>query len=253
MALSALVCLVLSATALGAATVALDYPNSLVGGATGEGGMFRYRISNTNFDHSIANGGVIPPSTWVASRNLGFHTDLNNATWDFTLDYVTGVGYTFTLQYVGGGTPSVTTSVLSWTSIVGGVPPTRPFNAIELYAQVQNSSTSYTSATIDVTNLNFVGAGLSIDPLHNSLRNLHDDKTIAPGPGGNDLDLEWIKADVDLALFSWSLTGRVVASFNGYTSGNIDERIKFNIKTLLVEPAVQVDNTTWGRIKTLMR
>jgi len=252
-ALSALACFFLSVAPVDAATVALDYPNSLIQGVVGENGQFRYRISNTNFDHSIANGSVIPPSIWAASANLGTHTALNNAAWDFTLTYVAGVGYTFTLQHLGGGSPSITNSALNWTSVVGGIPPTRPFNAIEFYAQVQNGSTAYAAATIDVTNLNFSGAGLSIDPVYNTLRNLYDDKTIAPGPGGNDLDLEWIKADVDLSLYSWVFTGHVVATFAGYTSGNIDERIKFNIKTVKVEPSVPVDEMTWGQIKSLMR
>lgn len=237
-----------------AASVALNYPAPLIGGTNVVAGQFRYRISNTNFDHSIANGSVIPPAVWVASRNLGTHNDLNGAAWDFTLDYVAGVGYTFTLIYAGGGSPGVASSVLSWTSPVNGIPPTLSFNALELYAQVQNSSTSYSGATIDVTGITFSGPGLSIDPVYNSLRDLHDDKTIAPGPGGNDLDQEWIKADVDLSLYSWTLSGRVVATFSGYTSGNIDERIKFNIKTAdVTPPVVPVASATWSGIKALYR
>lgn len=250
---SFVLCFLAAPTLVTAATVALDYPYALIGGTTGDGGMFRYRLSNTNFDQSIANGGVIPPATWVTSTNLGTHNDLNGAVWDFTLAYTAGVGYAFTLDHVSGGTPSVTNSTLSWTSPFNGVPPTNPFNAIEIYAQVQNNTSAYASATISVTNLSFSCAGLSIDPMYNALRDLYDDKTIAPGPGGNDLDLEWIKADVDLSLYSWTLAGRVVASFTGYTSGTIDERIKFNIKTVKVEPAVHVERATWGGIKSLMQ
>ena len=244
----ALLFLLSSPSLVHAGTVALDYPDGLVGGFLNEVALFRYRLSNTNFDHSIANGGVIPPATWVATRNLGNHNALNGAAWDFTLQHVAGTGYTFTLTHAGGGTPGTGSSVLSYPVSTGP-----SFNALEMYAQFQNS-TNVTAGSIAVTSLAFSGTGLVVDPVYSTLRDLYDDRTLAPGPGGNDLDLQWIVADSDLSVVDWTLTGRVVASFSGYTSGNLDERIKFNIKVAEVFPApTPVQSTTWGRIKTLMR
>lgn len=41
--------------------MALGCPHSLVGDFHAEPTLFRYRVSNGNFDYGVANGGVAPP------------------------------------------------------------------------------------------------------------------------------------------------------------------------------------------------
>jgi hypothetical protein len=66
----------------------------------------------------------------------------------------------------------------------------------------------------------------------------------AAWPGGPTGLTQWLVADTDLSLIDWTLSGKVQAGFTGYTSENIDERIKFDIKTLEVT-AVPIPGAAW--------
>lgn len=58
----------------------------------------RYRISQTNWDEMIATSAVISTSTIVEQKQLGNAATLNNRAWDFSVNYVAGSGYNFTLS-----------------------------------------------------------------------------------------------------------------------------------------------------------
>ncbi|NWF54487.1 MAG: hypothetical protein HXY45_06800 [Syntrophaceae bacterium] len=181
----------------------------------------RYRVSNRNWDQMIGTSNEVTYGTIVQDVNVGNHTDLNNVIWDFSVSYSTGIGYTYTLSRTGQ------TSTVQWTApyVYQGNPPVsqlRSFNAIELYAHANASTPPVSSAYISITDLAFTGHGTS-----GSFVNMN-----AAWPAGPTGLTQWLVADTDLSLIDWTLSGKVQAGFTGYTSGNIDERIKFDIKTL---------------------
>lgn len=223
------------------ATVTLDPAPDLVGPMLSEGADVRYRISNTNWDQVIATSPYVGYETIVQNRNLGNHNQLNEAVWDFTFSYTAGAGYTFVLTHVSGGSPPVTASTVNWTSDFNTVSPLTSYNAIEMYAQAGSSMPSGISAAhVTVTDLAFSGTGLMTVGTLRSLYDLWDDVPPLDDGQDPDLDLQWILADTDLSVFDWALTGRVVAGFTGTAGGNIDERLKFNIKVAQLGPVVAV-------------
>jgi hypothetical protein len=187
--------------------------------------MTRYRVSNTNWDQIVAANSS--PLNIVQQQNLGDANTLNNRAWDFSVSYVAGSGYTYTLTDTTVPPLGTSPSTLVWTA-PGGSPalsPTRPFNAIQLYATAQpvTGTTGALATSITVRNLAFSGAGLTTS---GALVTMNDMDAISPG-GVN----QWLVADTNLALFNWALTGQVQAGFTGsITAANqADERLKFDV------------------------
>lgn len=195
-------------------------------GSGGTVANFRYRVSNTNWDQSVANSSTISNSTIVQSRGLGNHDQLNGAAFDFTLNYQVGLGFTFRLLHAGGGSPTTSDSNVAWTSPFGGVAATRSFRGLELSATAANLSTSIQSASLSVSNLAFSGAGLT------TIGTLSDMNAIfAPG----QFRTQYIASASDLSTFNWTLTGRVMAAFayapgTSTPGGNLDELLRLNIR-----------------------
>ncbi len=197
----------------------------------------RYRISQTNWDQMIATNTAISGSTIVQQKFLGDAATLNNRAWDFSVNYVVGSGYSFTLTDSTLPPLGTSPSTVSWTAPFGApaISATRSYNAIELFAQAQNSlQTGVTGLSISVSNLAFSGGpGLSTT---GALVGMSDTHLLSPGPGGADYAQQWLVADGDLSLFNWVLSGRVQAQFTGSVPSNFDERLKFDIKTVQVSP-----------------
>lgn len=202
-------------------------------GSSDQASHFRYRVSNTNWDTAVAtssaigSGGVI-----VAQSDRGNHTALNGASFAFSVAYTAGSGYSYTMTRVSGGGSVGGVQTLAWTSPVGGVDPTRAFNAISLSTVVNAGMPSgIAAASMSVTGLSFsaagvVGSGSLQDMLQSWAR---------PSASGASAQ-QWIVADTDLSVVNWTLSGTVVGAFQyvqGATSpgGNIDERLKFEVTT----------------------
>lgn len=219
-----------------AGVITLNADPSLVLSST-SGINVRYRVSNTNWDHLIATSSDVGPSTIVSTANLGTHTQLNGALFDFTLSYSPATGVSFRLLHAGGGSPSVTDRTLTFTGThTDGRRADASFNALYLYAQAGDGMPSgVSSASVEVSNLVFSAPGQTVV---GSLTNLTDVWT--PGSPAGLVDQYVIAEGVDLATLEWTLTGKVRASyelFAGATGpgGNIDERLKFNLKFRQVE------------------
>lgn len=200
--------------------------------------LARYRVSNTNWDQIVATSSSISTSTIVQQANLGNNGQLNNAAWDFNLSFVQGVGYSWTLQRVGGST----VSTVRWEAPHNGISPLRPVNAIRFYAEAGSTMPGgIATAQLAATNLAFTAAGFTNT---GSLVNLIDNwDDVGPNDGQDpDLPLQSIIADGDLTSTNWSFTGRVLASWTllpGFTApqGNLDERLKLDIKMSTAVPA----------------
>jgi hypothetical protein len=219
-----------------AGVITLNADPSLVVSST-SGINVRYRVSNTNWDHLIATSSNVTPSTIVSTANLGTHTQLNNALFNFTLAYSPATGVSFRLQHVSGGAPSVTDRTLTFTGTHSdGSRADASFNALYLYAQAGDGMPSgVSSASVEVSNLVFSAPGQTVV---GALANLTDVWT--PGSPSGLVDQYVIAEGVDLATLEWTLSGQVRASyalFDGATGpgGTIDERLKFNLKFRQVE------------------
>ena len=82
-------------------------------------------------------------------------------TWDFTVNYQTGVGYTMTLANADRN--GLSDSTVSWTSPSGNngdASPTQSFNAIQLTSTVAPMTAmgrAFSTSTLNVSDLSFSG------------------------------------------------------------------------------------------------
>jgi len=195
------------------ATVYLNTPSGVIA-QTGNTTMdARYRLSNTNWDQMIADDSNVTYGTIVQTNNMGNQAGLNGLTWDFSMAYVAGSGFTFDLSRSGGPTWTVAYTLPA----TGFLSPTRNFNVIEMYLK-SRSGTGWATYG-NVTNLAFSGAPTS--------GTLVDMVGITPP---NDNDNEYLFSDTDLSLTNWTLSGQVQLGFTG-TPPNLDERIALDFKT----------------------
>jgi len=187
-------------------------------GTCAEAASLRYRVSSTNWDQMIATSANISASTIVQSANLGNYSALNGKDWNFTLAFTPGTGYVFTLAREDKS------STVRWTAPFNGTSQLRSFNAIELLVQAGSTMPSgVSSAYITLDHLSFSGLP--------TIGSLEDMKLKWPTTG-DAYATQWITAPgTDLSQIDWVLGGRVQAGFNGSPSGDIAERLKFNIKT----------------------
>jgi len=215
----------LASAALGAgpASAASVYVNSplvtsYVANATVAG--FKYRISNGSFDLSLDRGtDTSGPAGSFVSANLGDHSFLNGSAYDFTLQHVAGEGFIVTMTRVGGGGGAT----LSWgtfttppggttAATLNGVAPGALFNSISLQSIASGgnrsaviSNLTFTSGTVAVADGSFAGSTT----------------TNATSPA-----TQLVVADSNLALSSWTLSGRITLSKQG-TGG--DEGVKLRV------------------------
>jgi hypothetical protein len=212
-----------------AGTITLDYPEANIASFSGGVMDARYRVSNTNWDQIIATDSNITPSVIVQQANFGTHNQLNGATWDFSISYSPANGWAYRLGLVSGGSPNTSSSTLVWNAPFNGTAFDRSFNALEMFAVIGGLPAGISSMSMAATGLTFSSPGNTIvGTLPNVI-----------STGG--LVRTWVYSDSDLASTAWTLSGRLVGSFVGSTSSNLDERIKFDVKgttvTLIPTPA----------------
>lgn len=184
----------------------------------------RYRVSATNWDQAIITSNTVTNATIAASGGLGNSNQLNGALWELALHFDPQVGLTWSLIHVGGGSPQTNARTLSWTAPFNGRDPFASHNAIELYVKAGPSMPNgVTGASIQVSDLTFTAAGYAPSGALTPLS-----ATWSPNGGGSDLT-RWIVADGDLAATSWTLTGRVLATWSGTGNPNLDERIRLDV------------------------
>ncbi|TWT45230.1 hypothetical protein RAS1_16520 [Phycisphaerae bacterium RAS1] len=191
--------------------------------------LARYRISNSNWDQLISTSTSVSTSTIVGTSNIATHNTLNNARWNFNFSFEPDEGYTWTLQHVSGGrvTPG-TVSTVTWNAPMGNANPLTSFNAIELAAEAGPSMPNgVSSAYVSVSNLHFSVSGLDTQ---GALGNMLDQWAGVEA----DSSRQWVVSNSDLSEHAWSLSGTVVAGFAGTPMGNIDERLRFEMRTAAV-------------------
>ena len=229
----------------------------------------KYRLAPTNFDQSLDSGGgtnLVGGQPNFLSANLGNLGALNGATYDFTFEHRAGQGFIFTMVSQGGvsntqawGTfmPAVTAqqsaTVLPALAATGQVPgtliaPGLAFNALHLEARATVNGT--TNPSVTYANLTFLTPGLT------QVGSLVTGFTTVPGnnggnvnfPDGNDFHSQWFVADTNLALFDWTLAGKV--RFDVMGSGALDERVRFGItgKQVAFTGGVIPEPTTWAML-----
>jgi hypothetical protein len=226
-----------STAILGAARAQEVYLNpdaGCIGTQQSEAASVKYRVSNLNWDQVISTSSGTTYGTIVEQANPGNNVSLNSAVWRFTLDFKTGIGYAFTLKHLSGGSP-VDSSTVMWDSLFcyqtnPCVSPLRRLNAFSLYVKA-SAQTGLLHSMITADSMSFSGAGLTTN---GSLRTLTAEFSSSGGNQYPNFDVQYVRADTNLALFDWTLTGLVTASFDpGYT-GQLDERLKFNIDMIEV-------------------
>lgn len=202
--------------------------NASTVGATLQGDVLdaRYRVSNTNWDHMISTSSNVSGTTIVQQNNIGAHDALNNVTFNFNLSYNPSTGWSYALTR-----PVGSSSTVVWSSTFNGITPFRSFNALELFVVSGNFSSNIVSGTAAATGMTFTSASATTT---GSLIDLVSNYT---GAGTGGLVRQFIISDTDLSTFAWSLSGQVNMSFQyaqGFSTpgGNLDERLKFDIKAL---------------------
>jgi hypothetical protein len=196
-------------------------PNATVGG-------FKYRISNGSFDLSLDSGtDTSGPAGSFLSADLGNHSFLNGAAYDFTVQHVAGEGFVVTMTRVGGGG----SATLSWgtftlppggtnAATLNGVAPGAAFNSIGLQSVAGGNRTavlsnlSFGSGTVSVADGSFAATTTT---------------------NANSPLTQLVVADDDLALSNWTLAGRITLSKVGV--GN-DEAVK--LRLTFVDAAVTI-------------
>jgi hypothetical protein len=223
-------CLTLAGSAAGA-VIQLN-PSSPGLEVTGTVMDARYRISNTNWDQMIATSSSISGATLVQTANLGTHNQLNARAYDFDLGYDPVAGWTWSLTNVSGGAKSL----VSWTAPFNGASPFRSFNGLEIFAVAANlDPATIASGTSSITDFAFFAPGQTVG---GSLVNL---VTTWTGAGTGGLVRQFVVSDTDMSTFAWNIRGRLQMYFTYQggvaNTGNLDERLKFDIKAGTVIPA----------------
>ena len=219
--------------ASGTANATMVYVNSPDATATTGGTkavQARYRLSNTNFDQALYNGGSEGVGANSLQKNHGNVAALSGDTLSFSLSHEVGKGFTFGLSSAPGALPAI-----NWTQAWGtgtgdqvaaslnGVAPGASFNVLNLWAKAT------VAGSVTVTDLVFSGATLS--------GSFTDPQTAA------SLANQYIISDTDLSSFTWSLSGKVTLVKSGTGS---DEGIVFDISgrqetvTVVPEPSTYV-------------
>lgn len=210
-------------------------------------GFYNIRITSVGFgtaDMFIDPRGRTPGESAapLISANISdSFSQLNANTFNFTVRYSVGRGYTFILTDAEFSTPPGTgvqfdlgTNTLQWTidSGAGGalnnISSVAYYNAILLRAFSNNTVAPGSSTR--VSNLKFTAEGAT------SCGSLTD---MFASSGGTQLVTQWLVSDSDLAATSWTVTGQV--ELNRATGiGNIASWTQFDIYTVaLVDQAFE--------------
>jgi hypothetical protein len=203
-------------TAVQGATIYVNNPSISIIGTPTDVFNAKYRVSNTAFDQSIDNGLGTGTAANTVSANLGTRTQLSGRTYQWTIDYIYGQGFVYSLQQVTGGVPTGTISRVSWgtftPAVTGtnaprlgtgtGLLPNRSFNTIELslnLTPVNGQSAASASVSHIIFTSSLLQSGTFVDP-----------QSITLAAGGSAVSAnQWMFANTDLSLGNWTLTGQV--------------------------------------------
>ncbi|MCC5786790.1 MAG: hypothetical protein JJU33_08835 [Phycisphaerales bacterium] len=178
----------------------------------------KYRLSNNNWDMSLANQSSTANSADFIQANLGNNAQLSGRSYSFIVEHVAGQGFAFFMADMTGST------ILSWgagLAFLGGtnaadlnsVLPNRSFNSIELEAWVRRDN-----ASMSFSDLQFFAPDLDVDGSFFA----------GVAENGDGPITQRIVSDADLSLFDWSLTGTLVGARDSSAAG--DETVRFEIR-----------------------
>ncbi len=250
--------------------LSVDAINTIVFGA-------KYRLSTTNFDQSLDSGGgttLVGGQPNFLGTNRGNFAGLNGQTFAFRLEHRAGQGFIWSMTNPGGTVftqawgsfvpaldpaPGQSAALLPALAATGQVPgtliaPGLPFNAIHLESRASLRS-NYTGVTVTYSDLSLDTPGLT------QVGMLQPGFALTPGGGGGnpnfpdpnaDYHSQWFVADTDLAAQDFTIAGKVRFDVTGYTSGNIDEFVKFTLSgkwTDFTPPSNPIpEPATWGML-----
>jgi len=211
----------------------------------------KYRLSNSNFDQSIDSGGgttTVNQLPNFVSRDLGNLTALRNVIYSFTVRQIAGQGFVFTLT-----SPSNVTSTVAWGTFlpllnpapnasalllptVGSLLPTAPgafYNSLQIELRgAQRSGTAY-SPVATASDLSFVAKGMTLSTALNPSMSVSPGSNTTPNPNYPDSDSsyisQWLVTKANLALYDWTLSGRINLSVAANAPSNIDEFVKLTV------------------------
>jgi hypothetical protein len=210
----------LGAGAASAASVYVNSPLVTSYAANATVGGFKFRISNGGFDLSLDAGADTGGGAGsFVSADLGNHSFLNGSAYDFTLQHVAGEGVILTVTRVGGGGGAT----LSWGTFttppggtnaptLSGLAPGALFNSIDLQTVASGGNRSAT-----ISNLSFTSGSVGTA-----------DGSFGSGTTTNATSpvSQLAVADANLALSSWTLSGRITLSRQGVGG---DETVKLRV------------------------
>ncbi len=202
---------------------------------TGSAAEAKYRLSNSNFDMTLANGNGGGAAADRIATNLANSGALSGRTYQFSLEHRAGLGsgpnggdrgFVFTMS------DGVTTSTQSWgtfasppgstASLLNGQAPLGSFNSLSVVGQATRFTAS-AGSSMTWSNLQFVAAGLVVaDGGWNS----GSVSTPAGGPSSPAASQRLV-ADVDLSRFDWTFSGVVTGVRDA--GGGGDETVRFTI------------------------
>ncbi|MDX2131456.1 MAG: hypothetical protein SFY69_05350 [Planctomycetota bacterium] len=190
---------------------------------------FKYRVSNTNFDVSLDNGGGTSVLGAYLTGAIGNTSQLSGVTYELVVAHEVGEGFTFSMTPAGAASPA---RVLFWgpgqppagaTSAVtlGGVHTGGAFNTllIEARATLNGSTMAFSQLSFTSPTLTIAGGGFETGSVTPATR----------GPS-DTVDGMWtqrISADADLSAHDWTFSARVTATRN--PGGGGDEALRFTV------------------------
>lgn len=187
----------------------------------------KYRMSNNNWDMSLAGRtGTSPGGTFLQS-NLGNVSALNGVEWSFSVEYKVGQGFTYTLTRpnteqklvwrndAANNTPSGdNTQQLIDQSNIWRTADSRVFNILELRAQ--NTMLGNTGSSLEFKDFSFSGASIS--------GNGFSDGTLGDNAGASS---QYVVSTVSFTTFDWTLSGKIIGN-KGNSTGS-EEGLKFEL------------------------
>lgn len=185
----------------------------------------KYRFSHTNWDQSFGNSAETSNSANFMSANLGNSTALSGVAQSFSLAFVAGQGFTFTV-----GSSALTwrqdavTSATAKPTLNGIGPLDRAFDALSIDYRVNNEGNNRaTLKQLSLSNLVFTHSGTTVGGLA--------DATVSAtqSSNGDQSGSQRIVSNADMRGFDWTLSGVVTLTQVGGGVDNGGEKIRLSI------------------------
>lgn len=185
----------------------------------------KHRFSHTNWDQSFGNSAETSNTANFMSANLGNSAALSGAAQSFSLAFVAGQGFTFTV-----GSSALTwrqdalTSGTSKPTLNGIGPLDRAFDSLKIdYRVLDEGNNRATLKLLSLTGLAFTHSGTTVGAL--------TDATVSatPSSNGNQSGSQLIVSNADMRGFDWMLSGVVTLTQVGGGVDNGGEKIRLSI------------------------